>query len=631
MLMPMTDLLKKIIKTKVQEKSNFIHKIRFPRYKNLQNDTFLTFDSALTALVGPNGSGKSSVLTSLYGCPDGYSLGKYWFSTALDPIDESGGVNRIIYKFVPAGMDDSVEVIKKRVRSARTGARKNPDYWETARPSMTDNMAKMPDVISPEHAPFRNQSRWKAIDKKVVYIDFRSELSSFDISFYFKDMSKHEYYSHVQDFLRNRSKVLESKLLQPKYLPVTWHSQVINKVEHLTKTQLFWANKILGKTYTSAKRIFHTLFDNKGSSIIFYDGTKSYSEAVAGSGEVAVVNCVCRVLSAPENALILLDEPEVSLHPGAQNELRNLLFTAIIDKNAQIVISTHSEHFLKGLPSNAIKLFQQNPANNRFDVINECTPEQAFCRLGGVVNNKRKIYVEDNLAKAVVEAALDDIDSTIRSQYIVAPYSGGAETIIKNLSVHFAINDGSEDIVFLDGDKRCSVEPKDREKYKIKIENKTLVLKKRRTSISVSDYPKVNNLLREQTNVKGNTFPLPLNGGTAGEERNKEDKIQFQLKILDAYHNKFFFMNVDTPEELLWKISTGPFVEIFKAQHTHIDEYKDLLENSAKSHHGEEETNASTILQFQKTFLKNRNKKHPLWEGFLDELRKGLGVEQIEN
>lgn len=58
-----------------------------------------------------------------------------------------------------------------------------------------------------------------------------------------------------------------------------------------------------------------------------------YSEANAGSGEIAVVQLVRRIEKARDYSLVLLDEPEVSLHPGAQENLKEYLLEAIKTKN----------------------------------------------------------------------------------------------------------------------------------------------------------------------------------------------------------------------------------------------------------------------------------------------------------
>ncbi|MFS1891810.1 ATP-binding protein [Vibrio lentus] len=620
----MPDQIKKISKIKTHKMTNFIQEIRYPFYKKLQLNSTLTFDSAFTALVGPNGSGKSSVLTSLYGAVRGNSLGDFWFSTELDPIqnDESGGSARIIYKYIPDGMEEQVEVIKLRIRSARTGQRENPDYWETAKPRVSDGMEKMPDNSPEEHEVHRNATRWKAVNKDVIYIDFRSELCAFDIAFYFKDMDICKYYTHVQDFLRDRSRSLKNKLSRPSSLPTSWHSQHIGQVEILTDHQLYWANKILGKHYVSAKRVLHTMFEDKGYSIFFNDGSNEYTEAAAGSGEVAVINCVCKVLSAPTNALILLDEPEVSLHPGAQNELRNLLFEAIIKKNAQVVVSTHSEHFLKNLPNNAIKLFQQD-VSGRYSISNQCSPEQAFSRLGGISDTKVKIYVEDLLAQSLIETALEDIDSAVSNNYSVIPYPGGADTIVKQLPVLLAVtNDTSQDIALLDGDKRKSVHARNQHNYRTEIQNGTLQVKRFSQDIAQSEYRNLDNILTKQTGVNGSKFPLPLNGGNAS---NVTQAIDLKLSILNKYHEKFHFMNTDTPEELIWEIADGTLPNIYKRTIIEAD-FKDKFKSACIEMNGVEETNSETILQLQKVFIRNRDKNHPKWVELLSTLKLSLNL-----
>ncbi|MGO4779873.1 AAA family ATPase, partial [Lysobacter sp. 2RAB21] len=110
--------------------------------------------------------------------------------------------------------------------------------------------------------------------------------------------------------------------------------------------------------------------------MIFNRGTQ-YSEAFAGSGEIAAVSAVVRILNAPPQSLILLDEPETSLHPGAQRALLKFLLERIkIDKH-QIIISTHSMEFLRGLPHNAIKVFEDGGAG-RSRVLPQSSPSAAL-------------------------------------------------------------------------------------------------------------------------------------------------------------------------------------------------------------------------------------------------------------
>mgnify|MGYP000017627963 CR=1 FL=1 len=115
------------IKTLKQFREKSLHKkyieyIRFPFFRNLEVNTKITFDFPITFLVGKNGGGKSSTLQSLYGCPKGYSLGDYWFTTELDPIKEfKKSRNCFIYGF----KDQLADFIKEFKN--KTGL--NPSYY----------------------------------------------------------------------------------------------------------------------------------------------------------------------------------------------------------------------------------------------------------------------------------------------------------------------------------------------------------------------------------------------------------------------------------------------------------------------------------------------------------------------
>jgi recombinational DNA repair ATPase RecF len=43
----------------------FIDYVRFPRYRNIEDNAKINFDFPITALVGPNGGGKTSLLQAI--------------------------------------------------------------------------------------------------------------------------------------------------------------------------------------------------------------------------------------------------------------------------------------------------------------------------------------------------------------------------------------------------------------------------------------------------------------------------------------------------------------------------------------------------------------------------------------
>ncbi|OKQ14282.1 hypothetical protein H058_08420 [Vibrio antiquarius] len=468
--------------------------------------------------------------------------------------------------------------------------------------------------------------------KNVVYIDFRAELSAFDKFFYFGTFTKSENIESPQDFLRHRSEKLKKHMNNFNGNPLYWHSRVTKSIDELTKEELVWTNRILGKHYVSAKIITHNFFNNDGYSIIFTNNDDQYSEAVAGSGEVSIVNCVVKVLRAPTQSLILLDEPEVSLHPGAQTELRTLLLTAIQQNGCQVVMSTHSEHFVQGLPDNAVKLYQYEESTDSYSILNDCSPEQAFIRLGSSLHNssKKKIYVEDELAKSLLIEAITEIDEESLCSFEIIPYPGGAKTMLNNLLVHFAASEAStEDIVLLDGDMLKSIHHNETELYQQELESGKLEIKRFSKDIPESLYSDLDEILESQIGMKGSSFKLPLNGGNA---TNEEQEIKFKLKILDVYHEKFNFMNVDTPEEFIWEIAKSDEfmnVDAIKSSFTNSS-YKDRFVALTESMHGGQ-SDSRRILDQQIIFLHKRDKEHPSWTQFKQIVQELLSLQPIRS
>src|SRR5690606_4989867 len=324
----------------------YIDFIRFPFYRNLEIDTTINFEFPLTILIGQNGCGKSSCLHALYGIPKGYTPYEFWFDTSVDPIeyyDDQKKRHSFWYSYKDLN-DETKEVIKARIRRSN-----DPNYWETSRPLEWAGMTVREDG-----------RRDKPIEKNVLYIDFRAELSAFDKYFYFGNV-KGVSTRTKQEFIRKKSKQLQEIILGRKDFYYTRSGKVNKSVRNITSEELRWISFILGKIYISGQYIEHSFFRNFGYTVIFNTSFAKYSEAFAGSGEVAIVRLVLRILEAPTYTLILLDEPEVSLHPGAQERLKIFLLEQIKIKKHQIILTSHSPSIVNGLPKGAIKVFYQNP------------------------------------------------------------------------------------------------------------------------------------------------------------------------------------------------------------------------------------------------------------------------------
>lgn len=74
-----------------------------------------------------------------------------------------------------------------------------------------------------------------------------------------------------------------------------------------------------------------------------------------GFGISQVLPVLVQCFYAPANSIILMEQPEIHLHPSAQSALADVMIDVINsrengnDRNIQLIIETHSEHFLRRL------------------------------------------------------------------------------------------------------------------------------------------------------------------------------------------------------------------------------------------------------------------------------------------
>lgn len=495
----------------------YIDYIQFPYFRNLEKDTRITFEFPLTVFVGQNGSGKSSTLHALYGSPHKKTPYDYWFSTAVDPIVEvsEGGDRHCFFYVYKNGAGEELEVLKLRIFK-----RNNPDYWETSRPVISYGMKKLDEG-----------KRNKPIEKEVVYIDFRSELSAFDKYFYFKTPKQTKTIKNKQDFLRKYSFFLKKLIDETTPNIIRYKKKQNEPLKNLSNQELKQVSFILGKKYTSGKIVRHKLFEEWGYSVLFQTNDYSYSEAFAGSGEMAVVRLVLEVIGAPQYALVLLDEPEVSLHPGAQKRLKQFILDQIKIKKLQVVISSHSPSLIEDLPSEAIKVFSHLP-NGKFFVKNGITPAEAFYHLEQTNPAKKALIVEDDLAKKIIDSVLESIGQDTASLFEITFYTGGASVLKNNFITIFSIDNSWNKHIIFDGDQNPG-SPHFNSDQILTVEQTNERLKteiKNQTGCDVPFYP----------------------DGNQNQGAREDQEKGLRLKYLKFYLNNVHYLPLKNPEDIIW-------------------------------------------------------------------------------
>ncbi|MEV0950869.1 AAA family ATPase [Promicromonospora sp. NPDC050249] len=446
----------------------YIEEIRFPMYKSLEDDLTLRLNWPIVALIGPNGTNKSSVLQAISAAPEGRSLAQFWFSTAVDDIDSGirgKATHRFVYKYRFDGSGTSAECRKyrgsKQYRAAdvpkELRGKRDPDYWEPTKRVAGDGMAEIP-ATGFDSMLSKTRDRWNQIQKNVVYLDFRSELSAFD-----KYIHHQSFNYWTPDATQKRYKaVLKSrwiaKALEGLPLPRDQADRLIEKVRDLAQLEVDAVAEILGKPIESIALVQHRFFGPTGYTVRLRLKTTgaAYSEAHAGSGEYAVVRLVDAIRRAPQRSLILLDEPEVSLHPGAQAELLRFIEREVLKHGHQVVMSTHSPSLAAGLPPQAIKVLGFDTSRQRVVLLADgCSPTEAFAHLGHTTSGptRPRLIVEDDLAAEMVRASLRRHATTKLDTLEIVPFPGGADGIVKNVLSTLALAGVQKAGILLDGDQ----------------------------------------------------------------------------------------------------------------------------------------------------------------------------------
>lgn len=512
----------------------WIDYVRFPYYRSLVPGTRIDFDFPFTVLVGKNGTGKSSTLQALYGCPEGKSVGEHWFATKVDRVEDRHEdlEQSLVYGFRNDG--NLLEVLK--LRRNRKG---NPDYWEAEGPLAKYGMD-----------PKGERSR--PLTKPVVYLDFRVEISAFAKWFYFPDERKlaeldkrmkarakaarakqpparperARRYSK-QDYIRARAPILR-KLVDGDLVPPA-PSGKSKTVTPLDTAAIRTLNAILDKHYDGGLLVEHGIYGNQwGKTVVFrtHDTIgKEYSEAFAGSGEVALAILVHEIGKLPPNSLVLLDEPEVSLHPTAQDRVKRYLLRQCLVNKLQIIVSTHSPRFVKGLPPSAIKVFI-GETDGRVTVRAGYTPEEAFQEIGGGWE-PRTVLVEDERAEILLTAGLKQATAHTEHTMSVQVVAGGVAEIYRNIGVY--CREPAAPAVVLDGDQ----EPAQR------VDPGALPAR-----ASLSDLQRT---IAEQT--KGNNKAGPSLRWAGADKPEQGEHARAYLKFL---HSRVFYLPGATPEQAVW-------------------------------------------------------------------------------
>lgn len=136
-----------------------------------------------------------------------------------------------------------------------------------------------------------------------------------------------------------------------------------------------------------------------------------YSENNMGFGEGRTLYLVDLLENSPEQSLFVIEEPETSLHEHAQYELAKYLLDVTFRRHHQIILSTHSDHVLSALPSEARLLVHRDSRGVAVYQGLSATRTRALLSLGR--QRDLIVFVEDDFAKLLLSEMIRVIDANL--------------------------------------------------------------------------------------------------------------------------------------------------------------------------------------------------------------------------
>jgi predicted ATPase len=109
----------------------------------------------------------------------------------------------------------------------------------------------------------------------------------------------------------------------------------------------------------------------------------AFTDIGFGVSQVLPVITLCYYV--PERSIVILEQPEIHLHPAVQMALADAIIDAVKTRSIQVIIESHSEHFLLRL--------QRRIAEK------ELTPNDArlyFCELQGGESHLLPLQVDNS-------------------------------------------------------------------------------------------------------------------------------------------------------------------------------------------------------------------------------------------
>lgn len=459
---------------------NRLSQIKINSFRKFSKDSEIIFSYPLTVIVGKNGSGKTTIMKAIKLLSGKEIPQSEFFETVID----DGGLEGASISYTL----DGEQFQYKRVR---------PNEW--------GKEGTIPDKFNVTY--IQTKAMVGAIDKSILYDNIGKNTSRIQ---------------RVEYVIKQSRKIMQN----PRSNSERKQRHFIN--ENAVKV----INYILQEDIKTIEVIRHKYYNGTwGTSLIFNDG-KQYSEYNSGSGEFVIASMIDQIQNVPSGSLLLLDEPEVSLHPGAQKRLVHYIIEIIKRKKIQVIIATHSTSIVENLPKEAIKCFRR--IENDIIVIEENVfYKNAFFELEADIPEKKCVLVEDSMAKTIIQKILAAEGLEGLLQVELCP--GGASNIKKHIIMTYSKTSVNNRYIIFDGDQKKESVPD----FSITPEGEKTI-----------DFLK--DIFKKVTGIGADKVDWGVDANTKAGRYDEEQQKHMLLLYLEFFRKNVFFLPKIIPEDIIY-------------------------------------------------------------------------------
>ncbi|AXV38345.1 MAG: hypothetical protein CIT01_09100 [Methanobacterium sp. BRmetb2] len=400
-----------------------IDSITIKNVKSFRDEVIIDFNNDYNILVGPNGGGKSNLLDIITVILRHFIIKGYKITSRTDKGREYkdiseynlfGQINNILDKFIGNNSDSCVKIDLEvndgdieNINIIKNNLKKFEEIWNKYRTkpifdfegfkSLDLTILKSKQILTYE---IKNNSLSPPSNNKPEYIYLQylnffnlfvllaKEMTEIDklnnIYLYFSpyrveeqqnlqvSLASENYYGLLEKDLRSTSKTISSslKLATFHFAEKMRFYEADEDEKHLEKwkkdSEVKLVDHYLEKLGYSWEIDLIDPNRNLYEIILTKDG-KKFNIGQASSGEKEIINFLLGIFAFNiENGLVIIDEPELHLHPKWQSLLMDLFIDLSEKTGNQFILSTHSPVFINNKTiSNITRIYMDKRESNK--------------------------------------------------------------------------------------------------------------------------------------------------------------------------------------------------------------------------------------------------------------------------